>query len=656
MIVKHIPMRSARRSSFRELVAYITHAKDKAVRIGEVRITNCHQQDVQDAVLEVLATQLRNQRACSDKTYHLLISFPAGERPAKEILRSIEDEVCNALGFREHQRVSAVHTDTDNLHIHVAINKIHPKTLTIHNPYCDYKALGAVCERLEHLHGLIHTNHEALAPGARNRALDMEHAAGVESLLGWIRRECLDELRQAQSWGELHQRLNRNGLVLRERGNGLVVHDQEGRAVKASSIARDLSKVQLVKRFGPFEPDGQQQVEAARSYQVRPVSRDLGTDALYQHYLAEQARRRNARTKIRQELRAQKHSLVSQTKDQARSKRKAIRRLDCDRFMKRILYHQVGAALREDIGSIHAQLRAAHEEKFSHARALSWLDWLAQCAAMNDEAALAALRKRRRVAFGRANALLRRQEETEQGRTQDGEKDYAFHSEIRIDGVTKQGTVIYANGKSAIRDSGRRLEVSEGIKQDGLEIALAMAVKRFGADIAIEGDEVFRERVLRTAQALQLDIRFDGVIQKPVQTQGVRSRAEKAATAERRCEPPARDASGDAPSVGNAGEAAARRYIAAREKKRQKIAGIPRHVLGEIKPQPTMRYAGWRRVEGQFLLLAQTSADEIAVIPIEADVIARLSGLKRGETITLDNESASIRKVQGYGETKGMRR
>ena len=78
MIAKHIPMRSARRSSFQELVAYITHAKDKTVRVGEVRVTNCHQQEAQDAVLEVLATQLQNKRACSDKTYHLLISFDAG--------------------------------------------------------------------------------------------------------------------------------------------------------------------------------------------------------------------------------------------------------------------------------------------------------------------------------------------------------------------------------------------------------------------------------------------------------------------------------------------------------------------------------------------------------------------------------------------------
>ncbi|SEA65162.1 TraI/MobA(P) family conjugative relaxase [Nitrosospira multiformis] len=684
MIARHIPMKSARRSSFRELVAYITHAKDKAVRIGEVRVTNCHQQEAQDAVLEVLATQLRNQRACSDKTYHLLISFPAGEQPTAEALRSIEDEVCNALGFGEHQRISAVHTDTDNLHIHVAINKIHPKTLTIHNPYCDYKALGAVCERLEHVHGLIHTNHHTIAPGARNRALDVEYLAGVESLLGWIQRECLEDLRQTQSWGELHECLRRNGLTLQERGNGLMVSDQEGRMVKASSVARDLSRAQLEKRLGPFEAiDAQLQASRAqkgrvqkvekvdRAYQPRPVSRDSGTDALYQRYLAEQARRRSARAQIRQELREQKHSLMSQAKDRARIKRGLIRQLDCDRFMKRMLCRQAGSALREDIGAIHTQQRAAHEEKFSHARSLSWFDWLAERAAMGDAQALAALRRRQRAAFGRANALLGAQEEIGQGRAPHGkDKESTPRDEIRIDGaridsVTRQGTLIYTHGdrhgESAIRDSGQRLEVSEAIRQDGLELALAMAVKRFGRSIRIEGDAAFRERVLSTVKALQLDIRFDGVTQAELKEE--HGRAQEASVAEiRRQAPEAYGTSGNTSTTDSAGTAAARRYIAEREMKRQKIPNIPRHVLGEMKPQPNMRYAGWRRVDDEFLLLAKMSAEEIAVIPVEAEVIARMSGLRRGEAITLDNGNASIRRRHGLGglgelgETKGMRR
>jgi hypothetical protein len=276
---------------------------------------------------------------------------------------------------------------------------------------------------------------------------------------------------------------------------------------------------------------------------------------------------------------------------------------------------------------------------------------------MGDAQALAVLRRRQSAAFGRANVLLAAQEEVGQGR-----KDSTSHAGIdgaRIDSVTKQGTLIYTHGdrqgRSAIRDSGNRLEVSEAIRQDGLELALAMAVKRFGRSIRIEGDAAFRERVLSTAQALKLNIRFDGMMQARLKEE--QGRAQEASKAEIRCQ-----ASDNAPTLGSAGEAAARRYIAEREMKRQKIPDIPRHVLGEVKPSLNMRYAGWRRVDGQFLLLAQMSADEIAVIPVEADVIPRVSGLKRGEVITLDKERASIRRIRGVrglgglGEKKGTRR
>jgi hypothetical protein len=632
VIAKHIPMRAARRSSFQELVAYITHAKDKAVRVREVRVTNCHQQEARDAALEVLATQLQNKRACSDKTYHLLISFDAGDRPSPQARREIEDELCESLGFGKHQRVSAVHADTDNLHVHVAINKIHPKALTIHNPYRDYKALGAVCERLEQLHGLVHTNHETIAPGARSRAVDMEYLAGVESLLGWIRRECLEELRQAQSWAQLHDALGRNGLVLQERGNGLVVLDREGRAVKASSIARELSKAQLVKRLGQFQPEEKKQIQAVRSYQSRPIlPQSRHAEELYQRYRTAQASLHRAQMQARHDLREQKHCLVSQAKDCAGMKRRLIRQLDCGRLTKRVLYHQVSVGLREDLQSIHEHARAQGMASLGNARPLSWFDWLAQQAAMNDAEALAALRRRQCRAARRANGLLgalqqgRGEAVTKGVEPEDGERSFPG---LKVDGVTKQGTIIYAQGKSAIRDSGRRLEVSEGIDQKGIEIALAMASMRFGGHITIEGDAAFRNRVLNTAKALRLDIAFTGKTQQQAGSAPFQDK--------RKAQPPASTDAGSASVPADAGAAAARRYIAERELKRQKIATIPRHVLGERKPYEPIRYAGWRRVGGQFLLLARIRDDEIAVIPVDAAIIARISGVRRGEAIRLD--------------------
>ncbi len=201
-----------------------------------------------------MGIQAMNTRAESDKTYHLILSFRAGERPDDEGLKAIEREVCVGLGYDGHQRISFAHDDTDNFHLHIAINKIHPTRLTIHNPYNDHKTLGRLCAALEIQYGLERDNHSAVRVGSENRALDMEHHAGVESLLGWIKRECLAQLLVATSWSELHRVLQAYGLALQERGNGLVISDQAGLMVKASSVDRTLSKTKLLERFGDFKP------------------------------------------------------------------------------------------------------------------------------------------------------------------------------------------------------------------------------------------------------------------------------------------------------------------------------------------------------------------------------------------------------------------
>jgi Relaxase/Mobilisation nuclease domain len=79
MIAKAIPMKTAVKSHFAKLVTYITDDQDTSFRLGAVNITNCYGVEIEDAVFEVLNTQLKNQRAISDRTYHLIVSFPAEE-------------------------------------------------------------------------------------------------------------------------------------------------------------------------------------------------------------------------------------------------------------------------------------------------------------------------------------------------------------------------------------------------------------------------------------------------------------------------------------------------------------------------------------------------------------------------------------------------
>jgi hypothetical protein len=270
MIAKHVPMKSVRKSDFAGLVKYLIDEQQKRERVTGVSVTNCHADRPDAAILEVLNTQAQNRRAESDKTYHLIVSFRAGEQPDAATLQAIERRICEGLGYGEHQRVSTVHHDTDNLHLHIAINKIHPTRYTIHDPYRDHKTLGELCEKLEGEYGLQRDNHQAEKRGAENRADDMERHAGIESLLGWIRRECLEQIQGAQSWAELHQALRDNGLEIRERGNGLVIADAAGTMVKASSVARELSRAKLEARLGAssHRPSG---------WRTRPTSRPGST-------------------------------------------------------------------------------------------------------------------------------------------------------------------------------------------------------------------------------------------------------------------------------------------------------------------------------------------------------------------------------------------
>lgn len=138
---------------------YILDNTNDGAKVGGVRVTNCGTDDPAEAAIKVRLTQAQNTRSKSDKSYHLVFSFPAGERPALETLHKIEDALVEAIGMADHQRISAVHTDTDNLHVHVAINKVHPATFRNVEPFYDKQRLMEACERLEVIHGLQRTNH-----------------------------------------------------------------------------------------------------------------------------------------------------------------------------------------------------------------------------------------------------------------------------------------------------------------------------------------------------------------------------------------------------------------------------------------------------------------------------------------------------------------
>ena len=58
--------------------------------------------------------------------------------------------------------------------------------------------------------GLERDNHASRKRGGEGRAADMEQIAGLESMIGWVRRTCGDEIKAADSWQALHATMAAN--------------------------------------------------------------------------------------------------------------------------------------------------------------------------------------------------------------------------------------------------------------------------------------------------------------------------------------------------------------------------------------------------------------------------------------------------------------
>jgi len=498
MIAKHVPMRSLGKSSFAGLVEYITNAQNKDHRLGQVRITNCDALSVQDAITEVVATQNANTRAKSDKTCHLIISFQVGEQPSTDTLQAIEKRICEGLGYADHQRISAVHNDTDNLHIHIAINKIHPNRHTVHEPYHPYRMLAELCTILEQDYDLERDNHAPKQHSVQSKAADMERHSGIESLISWMKRECLDEMRKANSWQALHQVMRDNGLQLRERANGLVIKASDGTIVKASSLARDFSKQKLEKRLGSFEASSEQQkekIEAKRQYKKAPIPLRVNTAELYAQYKEEQRNLMANRTQTIKQARQHKDHMIEAAKRTGRLRRSIIKLIGQSGINKKLLYTQAYKAMCNRIQKINLQYRRERQVLYATHSRRTWVDWLQKEAMHGNTKALNVLRARRVVQTSKGNSI------ESQGRSGIGTIPL-------IDNITKKGTIIFKARASTIRDDGQRLQVSHEASNECLQAALRLTMEKYGQRITVNGTITFKAQIIRAAVDLQLPITF----------------------------------------------------------------------------------------------------------------------------------------------------
>jgi hypothetical protein len=395
MISRRVPQKPES-DNYRRLARYIAAADHQDEKSYMSWCAGCLGDDYALGIQEALDTQAMNKRSAKEKTYHLIVSFrPEDEaRLNPEVFKLIEEEFAKALGFADHQRHVGVHKNTNNLHMHVAYNMIHPERLTRHEPYRDYHKRDLVCRELERRFGLAIDNGRGIqkdGPQLRDVAAMVEAHTGQQSFERYAKDRrglILEALDHASSWEDLHGSLAKLGMGIAPHGNGLVLQDVHNarRAVKASAVDRELSRARLGKRFGPYVAPNGHHPENER-YKAKPLHRGAARGELFREYQAGREMWIAALDAVAKSRNAKMEALRARWE----SERRNIRLTFVGREQRRLL-KAAQARETEERSRIQQDARAAQKQAREETPYSSWTDFLRWQATKGQEAALAILR------------------------------------------------------------------------------------------------------------------------------------------------------------------------------------------------------------------------------------------------------------------------
>jgi hypothetical protein len=291
MIAKRVPMPEGGGRGFTGLQDYIEQAH-KAVHTFSEGVTS-----LEDAAEEMHAVAEMNSR-CKEPLYHLILSWPEFEKPTPEQVEEAVRAQIKALGFEGHQYIAAVHNDTPDMHVHVAINRVNPETFRAHHPRADFYTLDRTCREIELAQGWTHdrgphvveyVNEEAFIIEAKDRQLlrslseggkKIERFTGEVSLERYMRdnQALKDKLDKAKSWQEVHDTLRVVGLSLNQVKDGFVI-TEDGTATHAKG-SYALSKAAFTERLGTFTDDAR-----IKGQEAATILKDLTQDrAVFTEY------------------------------------------------------------------------------------------------------------------------------------------------------------------------------------------------------------------------------------------------------------------------------------------------------------------------------------------------------------------------------------
>jgi hypothetical protein len=241
------------------------------------------------AIQEMEALALENTRS-ADPVFNCILSWRENEVPSHEQVGGAVHIVLSELGLEGCQVHYALHRNTENLHMHICVNRIDPETYKARDPAHGWtkKALEKAARKIELAQGweveqtgrfavtpdgeIIEKDRTDKAVNLSQAARDIEAHTAAKSAERVAQETAAPIIRAAKSWEDLHEKLAEQGIAFERKGSGAILRVSET-VIKASCAGRDVSLSRLEKRLGEYRQSDA--AVAARS--LEPIESVKGT-------------------------------------------------------------------------------------------------------------------------------------------------------------------------------------------------------------------------------------------------------------------------------------------------------------------------------------------------------------------------------------------
>jgi hypothetical protein len=292
--------------------------RDKCVHSGALHFI-AREPLGQTAEMIALATE---SIRCLDPVKHFVLSWPSDERPTPAQADEAAKIFTASIGLEGHQCLYGMHVDTDNVHLHLLINRINPETgrATLINSGWEIKAAHQALPLIEAAQGwkaergalyqldasgkVVRTAEPdpdaPLRPSTRAR--NFEAVTGAQSAERIAQEHASPILRSAPTWEAVHEQLAALGIRYEAAGSGAKIWVGEV-PIKASRADRQGSMGAMERRLGSFKPAPE--AALAKAKELAPSTNKPLEPAMAQ--FVEGRRQYEARRKERRKQMLEKH-------------------------------------------------------------------------------------------------------------------------------------------------------------------------------------------------------------------------------------------------------------------------------------------------------------------------------------------------------------